>query len=98
MPPQRMLASGKHTDKFFKKVPEGAQEAGPGTGNGSHREGSGGAARQAWPSRSSGSYQLLSCKEFEERNGCAAAVGKRYFSHTALADIISRWGAGAAAA
>lgn len=36
-------------------------------------------------------YQMLSQTEFEARNGVKATVGKRYFAHTALADIVANY-------
>eukprot|EP00798_Chlamydomonas_sp_ICE-L_P024982 gene24982-10644_t len=36
-------------------------------------------------------HLLMSQAEFETENGCKAAVGKRYFSHSCLADIVSAY-------
>lgn len=37
------------------------------------------------------SWALLTCAEFEAKNGCKAPAGKRYFAHTQLADIIAAY-------
>ncbi|KAL6755195.1 kinase-like domain-containing protein, partial [Haematococcus lacustris] len=36
-------------------------------------------------------WQLRSAAEFEQRSGCKATAGKRYFQHTRLADIIAAY-------
>jgi hypothetical protein len=36
-------------------------------------------------------YKLLSHGEFESRNGVKASMGKRYFAHSSLADIIAHY-------
>ena len=38
------------------------------------------------------SFQLLTLDEYEARSGKKVAVGKRYFKHTRLADIVTSAG------
>lgn len=97
-PPTSMLLKASNAHKFFKRtdgdlsgggaspsrVVEGGLSAAMGVG--------GGGAQPAPVPVTAASYQLLDLDEYESRSGKKVAVGKRYFKHTRLTDIVSSAG------
>ncbi|KAL6747277.1 kinase-like domain-containing protein [Haematococcus lacustris] len=101
--PAWLLAEAKHTDKYFRRT--AAPSPGVPDPLGSSLQASELAGRgwgrlasslprvpgQLQEGREGSGWQLRSAAEFEQRSGCKATAGKRYFQHTRLADIIAAY-------
>ena len=106
-PPPSMLLRASHAHKLFKRTdPAGIQAAAAAAataGAAAAAGGGGGAGAGAGPGMAAAAagghagggaaaFSLLSLEEYEARSGKKVAVGKRYFKHTRLADIVSSAG------
>jgi len=76
-PPSSMLASAANAHKFFKKN-ESTGGGATATGGLSAAIGGGGGD----------SYELYTLDEYEQKSGKKVAMGKRYFKHTLLNDVV----------
>ncbi|OUS46720.1 U4/U6-associated splicing factor PRP4 [Ostreococcus tauri] len=74
-PPTEMLAKAPNTNKFFTRVDIGFGESSSSLASSSES--------------GTSKYKLLSLRDFEARTGRRAAMGKKYFKYTELADIIA---------
>lgn len=74
-PPTEMLAKAPNANKFFTRVDIGFGESSSSLASSSES--------------GTSKYKLLSLRDFEARTGRRAAMGKKYFKYTELADIIA---------
>ncbi|GFH27555.1 kinase-like protein, partial [Haematococcus lacustris] len=72
------------------RVPGPLQELGP-TWRGSQEPGRSTSSTSTLEGPDGSCWQLRSAADFEQRSGCKATAGKRYFQHTRLADIIAAY-------
>lgn len=84
-PPDAVLAAGKNTSKYFAERGGGGPRGGPPL-----LQAVAGAPRGVGALGKRG-YRLRSREEFEAVTGQSAPLGKTYFQHTALGDIVGAY-------